>query len=173
MSLKNDIRNLPPSRGETGSDVLAAVARREMEMRRENQEPGVRKQGHSLFGSDGGRKDGFEDYYGTGEEGDLQAGRNRDDHGGHMSVGRQFAEAADGYKPHIVVKAHSKFGPISRAMLETHPAKNDDSGAYAKFKDLYQREGKEAAMKFGETLTPEQVDYINSRLDEEERATAR
>lgn len=63
MSLASDIRNLPLTRRETPSDVLAEVARREMEARRgERPASREREPGRSQLGAS--RE--FSDYYGSG-----------------------------------------------------------------------------------------------------------
>ena len=130
--------------------------------------PAERKPGKSALGA----SPEFTDYYGTGAPDDKTAGHNRDsggENGSRFGASDSFKEAAEGYKPHIVVKAHSRFGPVGKQMLETHPAKNADAGAYEKARDLYLRseDGGEAFEAYIKTLTPEQREYISNRLDEE------
>ena len=105
MSLAEEIRRLPsPSRQLAGKTSIE------------------RKQGESMFGASPPL--GFDEYYGNGGEFYSEAGRNKD-HGGQggsrMGVGDSFKEEAEGYKPHITVKAHSRFSPVSKQMLEAHP----------------------------------------------------
>ena len=82
----------------------------------------------------------FSGYFGNGQEWDPQAGRNVErggNNGSRFGVGDSFKKAAEGYKPHITVRAHSRFSEVGKQMLEAHPARVDDAGAYAKAKDLY------------------------------------
>ncbi len=155
MSLAEEIRRLPsPSREPAGKTIVD------------------RKSGASMFGADSGAPDSFSGVFGNGQEWDPKAERNRD-HGGQggsrMGVSDAFAEAAEGYKPHITVKAHSRFSPVSKQMLDSHPAKNADEGAFEKARDLYLRseDGGQAFADYLKTLTPEQAEYISNRIDEE------
>ena len=165
MSLASDIRKLgPPIPSNLHPNERAPVE--------EAPAPAERKQGRSMFGSDGGREGSFEHYYGTGSDRDKEAGRSGDRsgrNGSRLGVGDAFKEAADGYKPHITVKAHSRFGEVGKQMLEAHPARVDDSGAYAKAKDLYlhSEDGGKAFETYISSLSEEQRQYISDRLDEE------
>ena len=82
--------------------------------------PGRRKPVKSAFGA----SEAFTDYFGSGEEWDAAAGRNKD-HGGErgsrLGVGRSFAEEAEKYLPNIVVRQHSRFGDLSDAMAAAYP----------------------------------------------------